>query len=679
MKFNSKSDIIVVIHYREDKRMNFKRIIGIALALVMTLALVPAVSIAANVTANEAQRLGLLDEVWNSLEAVEAEAMANGAKPFEVTLAVYSAALQNSLIDSKSCAELDDNGFCFTVEGMNCLYDYKCRNTSFQSSIPQTITTDAAEALSANAGTKNGPTSMNVLLVGPYYSSDGSFTDQYKREAQSIADTTGGEYTLLDNANATGPAIAAAFPDNGVVIYDSHGTQSGTSSYLCLTTNSGITSTDYSNGWAVSAGSAAYIDGRYIQNHITGTLPNTLVWMAICEGMKANGNGTTGYALIAAGAGCVYGYSQSVTFSGDYVYEATFWTEMKNGATVADAYATMVDTHGIPDPYGDAYPIVMSPVDDFPANPDGAQQVYCDWSLFGGNLDPVELTGYSLSETDIEIYEDHSGVVNFVREPFNASNYTLSWTSNDTSVATVSGNDRRCTVTGVDVGSTTVDCMVIVNDQSIGTVSFNVNVLYFPNLSEAANADGSNLTFTSTGSYPWRAAIVDGVAVAQSGNSGADSTSSSMSVTLQLEANDVLSFDAKVSSESNYDFLKFYVNNTQYGASWSGNSGNWLHVEYTAASAGSYTFTWTFSKDVSVAGGDDCGYVDNVKLVRSGPQLGDINGDMAVTSADALLLMRYTLGTVTLTADQLSRADVNGDGKIDGTDVLLIMRASLSI
>lgn len=127
--------------------------------------------------------------------------------------------------------------------------------------------------------------------------------------------------------------------------------------------------------------------------------------MAICEGMKRSGQGTTGAALLRAGAGVVYGYSQSVTFAGDYVYEETFWNLMKdfeNPATVAEAFAQMVEEHGICDPYGNAYPIVMSDVDAFPANPDSAQTVNSTWKLWG-SFPLVDLTGFSLDITSADI------------------------------------------------------------------------------------------------------------------------------------------------------------------------------------------------------------------------------------------------------------------------------------
>ncbi len=365
--------------------MKIRKFLAAALVLVLVLAAVPVVSLANTIDSAlyETRQLKKLDNFWTAIDAAEAEAIASGKTREEVIKAVYEAALNLENVDTDSFSDFGKDGFFFTVDGMYCNYNYRLRNELVK---PENVPED--EGIIFIPGTSKDAESKNVLLVGPYYSSDSSFTDQYKNESTSIAEATGGSCTQLINANATGPNIAAAYTDKGVVIYDSHGVQSGTSSYLCLTTNTGITTTDYNNGWAVSSGSAAYIDGRYIQNHVSGTLANPFVWMAICEGMKKAGKGTTGTALLAAGAGGVYGYSQSVSFTGDYKYEGTFWTEMKNGAMVKDAIATMKSTWGNWDPAyssssGAAWPIVMSPVDSFPSNPDGTQTVNCTWKLFG--------------------------------------------------------------------------------------------------------------------------------------------------------------------------------------------------------------------------------------------------------------------------------------------------------
>lgn len=657
--------------------MKIKRILGLVLATVMVLALMPVAALAEDVSyqLNESKKLGLLEDAWAVLEAVEAEAMESGASAKEVTMAVYMAALQLELVDESSFTDLDDNGFFFTVDGMLCGYDYKARNVPFTTNLNE----EAIEAVFND--TKNGPGALDVLVVGPYYGHDSNFTNQYREEALSLAETTGGERVILQSSGATGPAIAEAVVDAGIVIYDSHGTASGTSSYLCLTTNTGITSQDYSNGWAVNAGGAAYIDGRYIANHINGELPNNLFWMAICEGMKASGRGTTGTALLDAGAGCVYGYSQSVTFVGDYIYEETFWDEMQEGATVAEAFEVMVDTHGVRDPYGDAYPIVMSPMDPFPSNPDSAQTVYCDWTMFG-ELEPVEIIGGSLSDETVTLYERQTLTVDFMREPENANNYELVWTSADNTIATVAGNKRRAEITGVGEGETTISCNVMVEGSHFATLTANVVVEHMPDLNEATNVEGGTLTFNPGATNAWDSGFSsDGTrACAISGNAGVNSSESSMTLTVNMQAGDSLSFEWMVSSEMNYDKLTFYVNGVSNGSAISGTT-DWAERTYTANTAGSYTFKWTYSKDYSVNTGNDCGYVDNVELIRVGSgsdyPIGDVDGDMEVTTSDALNIMRYVLQIMNFTDEQIMLGDINGDGRTDIDDALLAMRLAI--
>ena len=53
---------------------------------------------------------------------------------------------------------------------------------------------------------------------------------------------------------------------------------------------------------------------------------------------------------------------------------------------------------------------------------------------------------------------------------------------------------------------------------------------------------------------------------------------------------------------------------------------------------------------------------------------GDVNGDGDRTAVDYLMLKRAVLLSLTLNADQESRADVNGDGSIDARDYLLLKR-----
>ena len=387
-------------------------------------------------------------------------------------------------------------------------------------------------------------------------------------------------------------------------------------------------------------------------------------------------SGTTGTALLAAGAGCVYGYSQSVTFAGDYEYEATFFNELKDGANVAEALEVMKDVHGVPDPYGDAYPIVMSESDPFPTNPDGPQDVNCDWTIF--SQEPVAIEDWSLSETAVNVYKTFTKTVNFEKIPDNANQYELEWHSSDNSIATVAGNNRKVTITGVNVGSTTIYANVKVDGSVIGTASCAVTVLGVPTLNEVANIQGGTLNFTNpNSSYPWTVGVLNGEPVAKSGNAGVNNSTSTMQTVVQMEAGEQLTFSWKASTEDNYDYLKFYVNNSQYGASLTGNT-DWMTVTYTAPSAGTYTFQWRHTKDNYVGSYDDCGYVRDVCHVMN-VLPGDANDNGVVDSADALLVLRYSMNLAVLSESQLRAADVNGDGVVNSIDATLIMRMSMGM
>ena len=631
--------------------MKTRKFLALALALIMAFAMIPVASLAENVDGlvNEAAAMRKLDNAWAALDAAEADALAQGMSRTEVINAVYTAALNLNTVDKDSFSDFTKDGFYFTVDGMYCAYNYRLRNE---------LNTDCAPVEEGVVLTKGNKKSValkdaespNVFLIAPYYGHDSTFTDQYKREAQSIAEATGGEYLLIQSTSATGPAIAENFPDKGVVIFDSHGSQSGTSSYLCLTTNSGITQEDYNNGWAVRSGSAAWIDGRYIENHAPDTLSNCFVWMAICEGMKRQGQGTTGYALLRAGAGVVYGYSQSVTFVGDYMYEETFWNAMKNAddpATVADAFNLMVEEHGACDPYGDAWPIVMSEDDPFPTNPDSAQTVNSQWTLFG-NPEPVDITGFSLQQNAVEMYIGRTAEINFVRQPENANNYELVWTSSNESVATVTGNKRKATVTGISAGTATITCTVMVNGSVFGTATCEATVNIDTSLFDSLNVAGGSLQFGTSQPYGFEAVTEGDRFLAKSNNASIGNSTATLTTTVQMAAGDTLTFDYYYSSENNYDWYRFKANGTEVQKLSGTGMSDFASYTYTAASDGAYTFEWSYSKDSSVNGGNDCVKLDNVAFSGTieppAPELNEVAftisadgvrfGDVATVSVD---------------------------------------------
>lgn len=193
-------------------------------------------------------------------------------------------------------------------------------------------------------------------------------------------------------------------------------------------------------------------------------------------------------------------------------------------------------------------------------------------------------------------------------------------------------------------------------------------------LSSALNVPGGDLVFNSTGSYPWIAENN----YAKSGNAGAASSSSSLTLNIFMNPGDTLSFRYKVSSESNYDWMYFNVNGSQVFR-YSGNVG-WTQYTYTATTAQNYTFEWKYTKDYSLDSGDDCAYLDDVCLTvvhSSIPGDVDMNGVVEVT--DALLAMRYAMGLIGSDGLDLEAMDIDGDGTYTISDAVIILRMAMGL
>ncbi len=85
--------------------------------------------------------------------------------------------------------------------------------------------------------------------------------------------------------------------------------------------------------------------------------------------------------------------------------------------------------------------------------------------------------------------------------------------------------------------------------------------------------------------------------------------SSALSITIDVTMDDQISFFRKVSSESGYDYLKFYVDGLPI-ESWAGEL-DWEEVSFPVT-MGEHTFKWEYYKDGSVSSGDDCAWVDYI-------------------------------------------------------------------
>lgn len=189
---------------------------------------------------------------------------------------------------------------------------------------------------------------------------------------------------------------------------------------------------------------------------------------------------------------------------------------------------------------------------------------------------------------------------------------------------------------------------------------------------------GDNWSFT--GNANWfidNSTSYDGIYSAKSGDIG-DNQYSSLSIQIETIADGEINFWKKVSSESSYDFLKFYIDDSEYG-SWSGEI-NWSEESYSV-SAGTHTFKWVYEKDYSVSDGSDCGWIDYITFPPTEQPIiyGDVDGDADVTSYDAALTLQYSAGLTDFEEWQILAADVDGNGIVQAFDAAIILQYSAGI
>ena len=468
-----------------------KRLLVLLLALSMLLSALPAAAAEKEINS---------DEIWETITEIENQKIrpkrgtAATAEDYAAIVDDVIAAVEAS--DSYQEGTIERHGDFFfweTIDGEPNGYSPRLRaqirNSAVTDEEPETV----SSIQTVSYATRNSSDGTNVAVFQPYYGLDKSFTNQYKTEGESVAKVTGGTCTTYRTTNATIDAIADALETCGVVFFDSHGdtdyyttsgdyTSRANTSYICLQSGTGLTTADqqpvtgtygtyYHAYYGGSDRSMKYycVDGTAIANHMEKAAPNNLLWMAICLGMATDGMQKP---LRAKGVEVVYGYSQSVTFDGDYQWEAAFWNKMKAGENVATAISYMKNLYGIKDPYETsypAYPIVASSEDTYPGQGkvDNLQTVYSTWTLKESTEPSYTFTAQSNNTT----YGTVSVLDNVITATPSIGCEVVGYTVDPTDAATVTKNGITFVVTNL-----TANCTITINfkQKTVFTVSYSV-------------------------------------------------------------------------------------------------------------------------------------------------------------------------------------------------------------
>lgn len=145
-----------------------------------------------------------------------------------------------------------------------------------------------------------------------------------------------------------------------------------------------------------------------------------------------------------------------------------------------------------------------------------------------------------------------------------------------------------------------------------------------------------NWTITSTNPY-------EGVYSARSG-AITHSQLTALSLPYEVYVEDTLSFWLRVSSEQNYDYLRFYLNGVQKGQ-WSG-TVPWQKASFVIP-AGVHTFKWEYSKDPSVSGGEDAAWIDYITFPPADLEALFVTDTNVVCLGDSVYYYDQSIGPVT--------------------------------
>jgi subtilisin family serine protease len=132
--------------------------------------------------------------------------------------------------------------------------------------------------------------------------------------------------------------------------------------------------------------------------------------------------------------------------------------------------------------------------------------------------------------------------------------------------------------------------------------------------------------WSTGGNAPWSGqgtTVLLGGMAARSGDI-ADNGVSWLSTTRYIHSPDTISFYWKVSSENNWDFLRFLIDGVEQMYI-SGEVG-WVKASFPV-SVGLHTFTWKYTKDSLFTQGADAGYVDQIRMSTWSHRLTD-NGPL---------------------------------------------------
>ena len=230
-----------------------------------------------------------------------------------------------------------------------------------------------------------------------------------------------------------------------------------------------------------------------------------------------------------------------------------------------------------------------------------------------GQLDPGETATIKIQTTNT----GHCVAAN-VRASLIAYNQYVTVLSGDTILASLSTFGASYPEFDVVVADDAPEGIIAEMRYELESGEYTANRQYYTKigrvLEDWETGNISKYDWNTDGDLPW---VVDNMYPYEgnydiiSGNIG-NNQSSEFWIEYEVMAPDSISFYKKVSSETNFDKLKFFIDDVLQDE-WSGTTQSWTKEVYPVAQ-GVRKFSWVYEKDFSGIGGADKAWVDYIEL-----------------------------------------------------------------
>jgi len=345
--------------------------------------------------------------------------------------------------------------------------------------------------------------------------------------------------------------------------------------------------------------------------------------------------------------------------------------------TTADAFAFHV-SNAVPDGHSVLFNLIMTDGTDtwtggfsIPVNAPvltaGSMTISDPSGNGNGRLDPGETVNVMITSTNA----GHSKAPNTIGA-IATSNPYITINSSTFSFDTLAVNQTATATFNITVSDDAPIGSVVDVNYTLTSGEYNAQKTFISKvgiiLEDFETGDFTHFAWTQSGNQPWTITNVDPYEGAYSAKSGTitNSQKSDLSLQMNVTSADSISFYLKTSSESSWDYLKFYIDNTSIGQ-WSGETA-WTKASFPVA-AGNHTFKWEYMKDGSQASGSDCAWLDYIVFPAVAPIGVTVSGNLTYVNTANTAMSNVTINLKNASGATVGTTTTNATGAYSFTAV----------